>query len=269
MTRSITCITTLLVFTLLSVLSESALGQLPQRPSSIGRGDKVTDFRSPGVHTLQLRVTRTRDSNAQKTFTSTCGYRREYLGRLLGAVGWGQHEIGWLGDACGAFVYEKAIDFDAGLLNSVPHKTINRAILRYTETEATGCNMLLEGYDEYRCWQSGEGRPEPKPNGCAVVLVPSVDWITRGVPEGPLPAVEGAQRIGAQQWDVTTPMSWQLVPSSIPLGASRGYGLLLIGGATIQRLTAQDNTICLSQLSNIVLDVTYTVPVIKPLPKIN
>jgi hypothetical protein len=61
-------------------------------------------------------------------------------------------------------------------------------------------------------------------------------------------------------------MRWQIDPNSMPLfppGSSaegRGFGLLLAGGPTIGDLTADDSTNCMSDVWNITIQVTYTVP---------
>jgi hypothetical protein len=244
------------------------IAQQPRVPRNLGEAREVdtpTDFREPGVHTMRFRNPRTRDAGMDRNYGSTCGRLDPLFPALEGMVGWGQAEIGWLGQNCMAFVLQRAIHFDAHLLFTVQHKTIDRAILRFDEAEAPNC-PLVAGYT-YRCWQSGNGHPEPKPNGCVVVRVPTIDWLSNGAIKGLLPATEGARRISATEWDVTRPMSWQLIPSSAPLGAQTGYGLLLTGGPALSDLTAQDNTVCVSQISNLVLEVTYTVrPTPTPVP---
>jgi hypothetical protein len=103
-----------------------------------------------------------------------------------------------------------------------------------------------------------------------VVRVPSWDWPNAAPPEDDeIPYLTSGRpavvRLGPQEWDVTEPFVWQHVPGSRPFGpdgssAPAGYGLLLTGGPSIHDLTAQDDTICVSQLTNIGLLVTYTVP---------
>jgi hypothetical protein len=72
-------------------------------------------------------------------------------------------------------------------------------------------------------------------------------------------------RLAAREWDVTEPFRWQTDPSAMPLspptgpGFVPGFGFLLSGGLTIDQLEAEDNTNCLSVLSNIRLRTTYTV----------
>jgi hypothetical protein len=223
------------------------------------------DFRAPGQHIVRVGVTQSRSVQEHKTF-SGCSLAPT-LGDLSHGVGWGQVERDALiNDSCVAFVYERAVQFDFTLLDSIPNKRIDRVVLSYDETEnppceGPSCLFLLS-------WSNGDGDHELKPDGCAVVRVPAFDWINNGGQiQGRLPTLEGVpeggqapQRLNARQWDVTTPMSWQLVHSATPLGGRRGHGLLLSGGPSIDDLGADDNTRCLSLLSNITLDITYTVP---------
>jgi hypothetical protein len=65
---------------------------------------------------------------------------------------------------------------------------------------------------------------------------------------------------------VTEPYSWQTDPKTIPLQVPNappvqaGFGFLLSGGPSLDQLAAEDNTSCMSILSNIRVRVTYTVP---------
>jgi len=226
------------------------------------------EFNIRGVRTLELGMVNMRSGWDEKTYSSTCGRLDPFPGVMANMIGWGQAEIGWLGDNCFAFVMEKAVQFDRTLLDQVPSKIIKRAILTYDEVEAPNC-PLVAGYN-YRCWQNGEGAPEKKVNGCAVVRTPTVDWVRNGGAfNGRLPAAEGnrngIRRVNPRTWDVTSQVSWQLVPNSMPLQAPgsppayRGFGLLLSGGPNLGQLTAQDNTVCLSEIQNVALEVTYEV----------
>jgi hypothetical protein len=153
-------------------------------------------------------------------------------GLMDGMVGWGQAEIGWLSENCWAFVLERAVQFDFTLLDMLPDKIVDRVVLSYDEVEAPSCPLVL-GY-EYRCWQNGEGNYELKPNGCVEVRIPSMDWVLNGGSvQGRLPTLASGQpisRINARQWDVTSPIAWQLSSPMPPLGGMRGYGVLLTGG---------------------------------------
>jgi len=221
------------------------------------------EFNTYGRHTLLVGVTTSRPAWQDRNFGSTCGRLNPMPGPMGGMVGWGQAEIGWLGQNCMSFVLERAVQFDRTLLDMIPSKMVERVVLSYDEVEAPLCPLVL-GYT-YRCWQNGDGHYEQKANGCIVVRIPSFDWVRSGgaVP-GRLPTFEEwkqpISRINARQWDVTSPVSWQLDSPSPPLGGSRGFGLLLTGSPTIDGLTAQDNTVCVSELQNITFEITYIVP---------
>jgi hypothetical protein len=73
------------------------------------------------------------------------------------------------------------------------------------------------------------------------------------------------ERLDVRDWDVTEPFRWQKEAGAMPLqpptgpAFSKGFGFLLSGGLTIGQLAAEDNTNCLSELSNICLRATYTI----------
>lgn len=225
-------------------------------------------FDAVGKRTIEIGMTNSRPAWDSKLFTSSCGPLDPFPGAMRDMVGWGQAEHGWLGQNCFAFVLERAVQFDRTLLDQVPGKRIIKAVLTYDEAEAPKCD-LVAGYS-YRCWQSGTGAPERKPQGCVVVRAPTMDWIGNGGSiQGRVPAAEGAaagiRRIDARTWDVTSQVSWQLDPRTVPLHADRnsgpsvGFGLVLSGGPSINQLTAQDNTVCVSEVQNVAIEITYEV----------
>lgn len=223
-----------------------------------------TEWNAEGRHVMEIGLRSTRDAFQDRNFGSTCGRLSPMPGAMAGRVGWGQAEIGWLGDNCMSFVLEKAVHFDMGLIGQLAGKiSIDRIVLTYEESEAPFCPLVV-GYD-YRCWQDGDGNYERKTSGCAVVRVPSVDWVRDGGAfPGRLPIfadyLQPVSRIDAQTWDVTAPLSWQLKSPMPPLGGRAGFGLLLTGWPmSTDELTAQDDTVCVSTLDNIALTITYTV----------
>ncbi|TIS95716.1 hypothetical protein [Mesorhizobium sp.] len=221
------------------------------------------EFNSEGQHTLLVGVTASRGAWQEKTYGSTCGRLDPMPGAMGGMVGWGQAEIGWLGDNCFSFVLERAVQFDRTLMDMIPGKIVDRVVLSYDEVEAPFCPLVV-GY-AYRCWQNGEGNYQQKTDGCAVVRAPSFDWVRNGgAVQGRLPTFEEwkqpVSRINARQWDVTAPVAWQLNAPSPPLGGVAAFGLLLTGGPSIDGLTAQDDTVCVSELQNITFEITYTIP---------
>jgi hypothetical protein len=237
--------------------------QRPQPPA--GTFTQVEGL-SPGTHTVALGVTGSRASQATRTLSGACA-DVGWSGSVYNYVGWGQVELP-NSTPCGAVVLQLAVEFDRGPLDRVPSKVINRAVLVYDEAQGDPVVCGSGGGLTVSCWQSGGRHPEDKPDGCVVVRVAAAGWgSASGVGElpylpGPRPTVT---RLDARQWDVTEPFSWQYDPSNIPLmpDGSRptpGQGLLLSGGPSINDLTGEDNTVCISQLSNIHLDVTYTVP---------
>jgi hypothetical protein len=226
----------------------------------------MPEHKRPGQHTLALDVGQWRTANAgrQHRESGIFGTKTCLLGELAtginGLVGWGQYE--WDGDPCLAFVAQLAVTFDTAMLDEIPEKTIDRAVLAYDEVEPPFCEDNVLAPNRLYCWQSGGGLPEDKPDGCVVVRVPNVNWLEAPPPglipyAGTPPAVS---RISVREWDVTEPFLWQHQPGATPLGAFPTYGFLLSGGPSLDQLTAEDSTVCLSAVSNIKLNVTYTVP---------
>jgi hypothetical protein len=222
------------------------------------------EFWSPGTHTLELDVARSLKRPVSRDFNDCKGHPLQN-DQLL--VGWQQIELD--GTPCWAASSQVAVEFDTWLLDRIPNKVINEAVLTYDETQAFGCNQGLPGGGP--CWTSGSRQPEDKPNGCVVVRVPSTDW-NADPPNGEFPYIThpsgrpAVKRLGVREWDVTEPFRWQkesgAMPIQPPTGAalSRGFGFLLSGGLTIDQLAAEDNTNCLSELSSIRLRTTYTIP---------
>jgi hypothetical protein len=218
---------------------------------------------APGTHTIELSVGPHLKRVVSRGFND-CKVIRVQNDRLL--VGWQQYEDD--GTPCMAESSQLAVQFDTKLLDRIPDKVITRAVLSYDEKQATGCNQGLPGGGP--CWTSGSRQPEPKPNGCIVVRIPSVDWIG-SPPNGEFPYIThpsgrpAVNRLGVRAWDVTEPFRWQKELGAMPLqpptgpALQKGFGLLLSGGLTIGQLQAEDNTNCLSELSNIRLQTTYTV----------
>lgn len=230
----------------------------------------LPEYMRPGQHTLSLDVVQTLSRSTDKLYKDvpvigvfigrnvTCVPIGEFPGHLSGTVGWGQSE--WGDSPCMAAVLQLAVNFETTKLDQIPVKVIDRAILTYDEAAAPICPLVFGGPNA--CWQSGQGTPEDKPNGCAVVRVPNVNWMQTEPSPGLIPYAgtsPAVSRISAREWDVTEPVRWQN-GSAAPLGAIPTYGFLLSGGPSLDQLTAEDNSICISALSNIKLHITYTVP---------
>ncbi|MBD1847859.1 hypothetical protein H6F89_31660 [Cyanobacteria bacterium FACHB-63] len=240
----------------------AARSQIPRPKVPIPRElITIPEYMRPGQHTLSLDVAHTLPRSAAKTYTGSCGHFKEnFPGVMNGSVGWGQTELS-SSSPCGSQVFQLAVTFDTTNLDKISEKVIDRAVLTYDEAQAAYC-PLLQGVN-ISCWQSGRGVRENKPNGCAVVRVPTINWIETAPPPGLIPyagARPTVSRISVREWDVTEPVLWQKQKNAAQLGAFATYGFLLSGGPSLDQLTAEDSTVCISTLSNIKLHVTYTVP---------
>ena len=198
---------------------------------------------------------------ATKVFKGVCQVSLPMPERIDGLAGWGQAEIGVLAHNCGALVLQQAVAFDLSDIDSVDGRVLNRAILSFDEAEAPECLFL--NTDPARCWQRGDKVPEHKPNGCVDVKIPQVDWV-QSPPVGLMPTIAAGGpktiRINGHTWDVTEAVRWQTILGTAPLNSSSGHGFLLSGALLLDRLTGDDNAMCVSKLSNIKLEVTFTVP---------
>lgn len=153
--------------------------------------------------------------------------------------------------------------FDEGPLDEVPVKTIDRAVLTYDEAAAQGCFIIDPPLPGVTCWRDGSGVPVSKPDGCVAVLgFPTFDWINADPTDLiPYTTDPNVKRSTPREWDVSVPYGQQYTRSA-PLGGSPPppFGFLLLGGLSLEQLTAEDSTECVSTLSNLQLHVTYTVP---------
>lgn len=226
------------------------------------------DSASPGQHSLVLEVRNTLSAAQQKTFRDFwggCAPFDPFPGGLRGDVGFGNTELP-SGTRCGAVNLQLALDFDDSPLRRIPEARIDTVTLTYDESAAPLCPLVA--YQNTPCWSSGGGSAENKPNGCVEIKLPTVDWVNSPPPglipysTNPKPATT---RLNARAWDVTEPFRWQFNPINRPLippgeqAPPSGYGFLMTGAIYIDQLDGNDNTVCISQVSNINLQVTYTV----------
>jgi len=214
----------------------------------------IPEAQRPGRHTVVLNVASSLVRRSSKVYPPRCTPANGSALTGPFAAGWWQLEVD--GDPCQAGVVETAVRFDEGPLDRVPVKTIDQAVLVYGEAAAQACAGGT-------CWRSGSGAPEHKPNGCVAALgFPTVDWV-RAAPAGLIPhtTFPKVTRNNPREWDVSAPYRWQYTRSA-PLGgaAPPPFGFLLSGGVPLDQLHAEDNTNCVSTLSNVQLRVTYTVP---------
>jgi hypothetical protein len=238
----------------------------------------------PGTHTDTLSLATSMRRGASATFhggfaAAECFPLGKWNGEPKFVAGWGEYE--WFGSACSKDMFQVAVDFERGALGSMTGSDyrLDRAVLAYDEIEMVYpfCNgvvpfMGLEDPDiESVCWRNGEGKHEARPNGCVVVRMPSADW-RRNQLRGLVPFVGGqgapnVRQISPREWDVTEAYRWQTIPSSRPLtppggtapAPAPGFGFLLTGGADFNELEGEDSTSCVSHITNIRLNVTYTV----------
>jgi hypothetical protein len=231
----------------------------------------------PGRHTLTLEVGLERKFGAHRIFHGACGGsgRGNALLESPLAIGFAQTEVWGFANACGAWLLQRAVLFDTTLLDQVQDKVIESAILSYDEvpfpfcviwgyapSEQTGYQVIPGGPSN--CWTDGEGNPENKHDGCVDVRVPYGDWRTEPAYwRGAAPtATDGGEirRVSARSWNVTVPFNYQH-GSGPPLEGIRRIGFLLSGfPLTLDELTADDNTRCVSSVTNVQLQVTYYVP---------
>ncbi len=152
------------------------------------------------------------------------------------AVGWSQFEGGLPplgGDV--VQVAQTAVAFDLSKLDEVPRKDIIRATLTFDEVAAR--------------WTDGEGRLRFV-RGCVSVLgVATVDWANQRI-EGLFPnrTVASVTPQATSAWDVTAQVRDRAAPF--------GY---VLRGSLEENLEADDDSSCMSTLSNIRLTVVYRV----------
>jgi hypothetical protein len=206
----------------------------------------VVEHLLPGEHTYPPDGFEPSDAKSVVRTRATAG--------LLGPprdgrmVGWYQEEISSIPvDQYIVQVAQTAVTFDLDALDKIPRKFIISATITYDETAAD--------------WTDGEGNPQLKA-GCVEVLgIATVDWYNQPVdalfPNDAyhevynLPPPSGPVR----QWDVTSHVRQQVQNPDDP-SLRRGY---VLRGA-IEDPQGDDNTSCLSTVSNIRLRVRYSIP---------
>ncbi|WP_224364236.1 hypothetical protein [Hyalangium versicolor] len=254
--------------------------------------DNLPELQRPGQHTLVLRADRVFTWHTVRRF-SDVPVLGPFIGRgidcshgwlpqglavgsgesLIAVAGWGQVEgnghPGASTDPCMSWVSQLTLNFDTRPFDTLPRKTLDRAVLAYREQAASECVALVYtqgGFlvDPLPCWTDGDANPEFKPNGCLSLRVPNEDWV-RSPPNraiGWFDSTFGVGKSGPSSWDVTGLFRGRHMPG---LGQpDMGVGYMLTGDPlTVGNLSAEDNTRCTSALSDIRLEVTYTVP---PIP---
>ena len=251
--------------------------------------DNLPDYLRPGQHVLVSRVSHYYTQTSTRSF-SNVPFFGLFVGRDLdcshggylagaaangagaaftGVAGWGEVEgdghPGSSDDSCVSWVSRLLLDFDIGQFIAIPQKTFNRAVLTYREQSSPACMTMVYtqgGYlvDNLPCWTGGDGARVTKANGCLILKIPNEHWAAsppgnRLVGWQDSPPVSKA---GPAAWDVTQPFQLRLPGLGQP---SIGDGFMLIGEIPdVANLDARDNTRCTSLLSDVQLDITYTVP---------
>jgi hypothetical protein len=196
---------------------------------------------------------------------------------VWGPAGWGQVEGNGHpdanSDACLSWVAYFGFDFDFSSFTAVPGmKSIDRAVLRYDEKPMPMCTTLVYtqgGFmvdSDIPCWSAGSGAPEDKPEGCAILRIPAADLHTVSMQDyWPLTEMKFNKLAPRGAWDVTELVRNRLNPGLIPPPEAGGpeplgWGYALIGAfARTSDLDAEDNTRCTSKISDLRLELTFTV----------
>jgi hypothetical protein len=195
---------------------------------------------------------------------------------VIGVAGWGQVEGNGHPDAnsdsCVSWVAAFGFDFDLSPFTSVPGaKTIDRAVIRYNEAAEPACQSLVYtqgGFlvdSDIPCWSSGSGAPEDKPDGCVVLRIPSVDLGTLAPGQSwPFNSRTFSKVDRRGSWDVTDLLRSRVNPGLIPPpeagGPEGSWGYALIGTfMSTSDLDAEDNTRCSSLITDIRMELTFTV----------
>ncbi len=231
----------------------------------------LPEHKQPGQHTVTLDPNQSLQPMAVKLFRTWHNNCVLVPGEVDGPdqegvlIGWFQEELDG-GTPCMAAVWQLGLSFDDTVLREIPNKTIDRAVLSFDEEAGLCWKDREEDRGWESCWTNGDGEPQPKPNGCVIVGVPTADW-RNGTVKGLIPTAARSlvKRITPREWHVTDHFSWQLDSSTKPLTMPgtepipTGFGFLLSGNADINKLESEDNTRCTSAVKNVRLQVTYTV----------
>jgi hypothetical protein len=215
----------------------------------------------PGSKTISLSPSATRAVEVYRTHDTLSGWDGpKAIGNVVSdtpVAGWGQDEDGGhIISSTGSWVYQTAVQFTAANpLEAGKATNITRATVTFGEAALY--------------WTSGSGADQDKPDGCVVVRVPSVDWV-KSPPALLIPFITDARspaprKLGPREWDVTQAFRWQYDPSNRGIvqpgttGAPIGFGFLLTGEPDLNSLEADDDTRCTSYVSDIKLNLTFTV----------
>ncbi|MBV9654855.1 MAG: hypothetical protein JOZ42_09875 [Acetobacteraceae bacterium] len=274
----------------LQALTNLQLAMLALGLRALPNTDNLPEALRPGQHVMIARVSQAYSQTTTRSFSDvpfvglfigrdvdcTHGFQIQAPASPVGAgftgfAGWGQVEgdghPGASKDSCLSWVSRLMLDFDLTAFRALPSPaTFQRAVLAYNEQEAPACAIMVYtqgGFlaDALPCWTSGGGAREAKATGCLTLKIPNEHWIANP-PGNRLIGWQDwppAGRAGPSSWDVT-----QVIQARTNPGIGQqpiGDGFMLLGEITdVGNLNARDNTRCASQLSDVRVEITYTIP---------
>jgi hypothetical protein len=211
----------------------------PGAQNTVDYGDAaiIPEHMRPGTHTLVFEP-----SASVVAFKKTSSYATgDYLVNYTdNPVGWAQDEtpLGFK-----TIVAQVAVKFDLGQLDELPRKIVTGAVLTFDEQPLYWTDS--EGHDRFVA-------------GCVAVLgTATVDWASQPGINALIPNQEYDNVIpsASREWDVTDHVQQELRYKS---DVSLRYGYVLRGA--LEDVEGDDDTSCMSRISNIRLRVTYDVP---------
>jgi hypothetical protein len=211
----------------------------PGAQNTVDYGDAavIPEHMRRGTHTLVFEPS----ASVLAVKTTSGGVTGDYLvNRDDNPVGWAQKEepLGYK-----TMVAQIAVKFDLGPLDELPRKIVTGALLTFDEQALYWTDS--EGHDRFVA-------------GCVAVLgTATVDWASQPGINALIPNQEYDNVIpgASREWDVTDHVQQELrYKSDAPLR----YGYVLRGA--LEDVEGDDDTSCMSRISNIRLRVTYDVP---------
>lgn len=195
----------------------------------------VPEHLRPGVHTLVFDPSYT-NTFLQRTWNGGCEPTPLIGGQRL--VGWEQDELTF---CYSVRVAQTAVNFDLGMLDEVPRKLVTKALLAFDEAPVR--------------WTDGEGNARQVPGCVAVLGTATADVASVHNQFYPNEYFNDAPSGGAREWDVSGHVQRQVAFATDP---ELRYGYVLRGA--LEQLDGDDDTSCLSEVSNLRLSITYLVP---------
>ena len=182
-------------------------------------------------------------------------------------AGWGQDKKG------GSVIFSKGgwISQTAVLFDSAHQRTAGNPL--YQDGKSVTITKATITFEEEPSsplyWTNANGAAQDKPEGCVEVRVPAGNWVSSPppllIPFITYTTTPATKKISKGEWDVTLAFRRQreaanqgYTPASTTTPPN-GFGYLLTGKPNLTSLNADDDERCTSVLSNITLNVNYTV----------